>query len=112
MDNTIIITEEGSIDNYVSEYDIAVCGYGGAGGSAAIEAANNNSQVILFERASDGGGSTALSSCEMYLGGSGGTSLQNACGFEDSSANMIAYIEASLEGKGDQKKIKLFLSGK
>ena len=61
MDNTIIITEEGSIDNYVSEYDIAVCGYGGAGGSAAIEAANNNSQVILFERASDGGGSTALS---------------------------------------------------
>ena len=108
MDNTIIITEEGSIDNYVSEYDIAVCGYGGAGGSAAIEAANNNSQVILFERASDGGGSTALSSCEMYLGGSGGTSLQNACGFEDSSANMIAYIEASLEGKGDQKKIKLY----
>ena len=108
MDNTIIITEEASIDNYVSEYDIAVCGYGGAGGSAAIEAANNNSQVILFERASDGGGSTALSSCEMYLGGSGGTSLQNACGFEDSSANMIAYIEASLEGKGDQKKIKLY----
>ena len=108
MDNTIIITEEASIDNYVSEYDIAVCGYGGAGGSAAIEAANNNSQVILFERASDGGGSTALSSCEMYLGGSGGTSLQNACGFEDSTANMIAYIEASLEGKGDQKKIKLY----
>ena len=108
MDNTIIITEEATIDNYVSEYDIAVCGYGGAGGSAAIEAANNNSQVILFERASDGGGSTALSSCEMYLGGSGGTSLQNACGFEDSSENMIAYIEASLEGKGDQKKIKLY----
>lgn len=108
IDNTIIITEEASIDNYVSEYDIAVCGYGGAGGSAAIEAANNNSQVILFERASDGGGSTALSSCEMYLGGSGGTSLQNACGFEDSTANMIAYIEASLEGKGDQKKIKLY----
>ena len=108
MDNTIIITEEASIDNYVSEYDIAVCGYGGAGGSAAIEAANNNSQVILFERASDGGGSTALSSCEMYLGGSGGTALQNACGFEDSTENMIAYIEASLEGKGDQKKIKLY----
>ena len=106
--NVISITPESEIKQFVGEYDVAVCGYGGAGGCASLEASRNNAKVILFERASDGGGSTALSSCEMYLGGSGGTSLQNACGFEDSNENMIAYIEASLEGKGDQKKIKLY----
>ncbi len=106
--NVISITPESEIKQFVGEYDVAVCGYGGAGGCASLEASRNNAKVILFERASDGGGSTALSSCEMYLGGSGGTSLQNACGFEDSNENMIAYIEASLEGKGDSKKIRLY----
>ena len=102
--NVISITPESEIKQFVGEYDVAVCGYGGAGGCASLEASRNNAKVILFERASDGGGSTALSSCEMYLGGSGGTSLQNACGFEDSNENMIAYIEASLEVKVIQKK--------
>ena len=82
-----------NIDSYQDEFDVVVCGFGGAGGCAAIEAANNGAKVLLLERASDGGGSTALSSCEMYLGGSGGTSLQKACGFEDTTENMIAYLE-------------------
>ena len=81
-----------NIDSYQDEFDVVVCGFGGAGGCAAIEAANNGAKVLLLERASDGGGSTALSSCEMYLGGSGGTSLQKACGFEDTTENMIAYL--------------------
>jgi len=97
-----------NIDSYQDEFDVVVCGFGGAGGCAAIEAANNGAKVLLLERASDGGGSTALSSCEMYLGGSGGTSLQKACGFEDTTENMIAYLEACLEDKGDQEKIKLY----
>ena len=59
-----------------------------------------------MKRASDGGGSTALSSCEMYLGGSGGTSLQKTCGFEDSTENMIAYI-VTLRAKV-MAKIKLY----
>ena len=70
------IIQSASIDRYQDEFDVIVCGFGGAGGSAAIEAANHGAKVLLLERASDGGGSTALSSCEMYLGGSGGTSLQ------------------------------------
>lgn len=102
------IIESSDIDLYHDEYDVIVCGFGGAGGSAAIEAANQGAKVLLLERASDGGGSTALSSCEMYLGGSGGTSLQKACGFEDSTENMIAYLQACLEDKGDQAKIKLY----
>jgi 3-oxo-5alpha-steroid 4-dehydrogenase len=102
------IIQSASIDRYQDEFDVIVCGFGGAGGSAAIEAANHGAKVLLLERASDGGGSTALSSCEMYLGGSGGTSLQRACGFKDTTENMIAYLQACLEEKGDQSKIKLY----
>ena len=106
--NELSIIKAESINSYHDEFDVVVCGFGGAGGCAAIEAANNGAKVLLLERASDGGGSTALSSCEMYLGGSGGTSLQRACGFEDTTENMIAYLEACLEEKGDQEKIKLY----
>ena len=104
----ISLTHEKEVLAFDYDVDVIVCGFGGAGGCAAIESSSNGASTLILERASDGGGSTALSSCEMYLGGSGGTSLQKACGFEDSTENMIAYIEASLEGKGDGKKIKLY----
>ena len=98
---TIHIATENSEMIYTDEFDVIVCGYGGAGGCAALEASRNGANVLILERASDGGGSTALSSCEMYLGGSGGTSLQKACGFEDSTQNMIDYMELAFEDKGD-----------
>ena len=104
----ISLTHEKEVLAFDYDVDVIVCGFGGAGGCAAIESSSNGASTLILERASDGGGSTALSSCEMYLGGSGGTSLQKACGFEDSTENMIAYIESSLEGKGDGKKIKLY----
>jgi ribulose 1,5-bisphosphate synthetase/thiazole synthase len=105
---TIHITTENSEIIYTDEFDVVICGYGGAGGCAALEASRNGAKVLILERASDGGGSTALSSCEMYLGGSGGTSLQKACGFEDSTQNMIDYIELAFKDKGDPEKIKLW----
>ncbi|MBD23977.1 MAG: flavoprotein [Candidatus Marinimicrobia bacterium] len=105
---TISITNANTGINYVDEFDVVVCGYGGAGGCAALEAVRNGAKVLILERASDGGGSTALSSCEMYLGGSGGTSLQRACGFEDTTQNMINYIELAFEDKGDPEKIKFY----
>ena len=104
----LTIINAGSINAYDDEFDVVVCGFGGAGGCAAIEASNQGAKVLLLERASDGGGSTALSSCEMYLGGSGGTSLQKACGFEDTTENMIADLNACLEDKGDHEKIKTY----
>ena len=63
------IIQSSNVDVYHDEFDVVVCGFGGAGGSAAIEAAKCGAKVLLLERASDGGGSTALSSCEMYLAG-------------------------------------------
>ena len=106
--NEISITQETNVKDFSYTADVVVCGYGGAGGCAALESSRNGAKTLILERASDGGGSTALSSCEMYLGGSGGTSLQKACGFNDSTDNMISYIHASLEGKGDAEKIKLY----
>ena len=46
------------------ETDIAIVGFGGAGGCAAIEAADAGAEVTIFELASDSGGSTAMSSAE------------------------------------------------
>jgi 3-oxo-5alpha-steroid 4-dehydrogenase len=91
--------------------DVVICGYGGAGASAALEARRAGADVLVLERASGGGGSTQMSSCEMYLGGSGGTALHKALGIEDSTENMIAYIEEALGPHGDSEKVRLYAEG-
>ncbi|HEY7775938.1 MAG TPA: FAD-binding protein, partial [Kineobactrum sp.] len=88
------------------ETDVAVVGFGGAGGCAAIEAADNGAEVIIFELASASGGSTALSSAEIYMGGSGGTRVQRACGFEDDTEDMYNYMMASAGPQADAAKIR------
>jgi 3-oxo-5alpha-steroid 4-dehydrogenase len=100
-----------SIDGFAATVDVIVCGFGGAGGSAALEAAQSGAAVMILERASGSGGATAMSSAEMYLGGSGGTALQRDLGIEDSTENMIAYLEKSLEDRGDKEKIRLYAEG-
>jgi glycine/D-amino acid oxidase-like deaminating enzyme len=99
------------VKNFDVSADVLVCGFGGAGGSAALEAALAGAEVVLFERASGSGGSTGMSSCEMYLGGSGGTALQKELGYEDSTENMIAYLETALEERGDPEKIRTYVEG-
>jgi len=88
------------------ETDVAVVGFGGAGGCAAIEAADNGADVIIFELASASGGSTALSSAEIYMGGSGGTRVQKACGFEDSTESMFTYMMMCAGPQADEAKIR------
>ncbi len=51
-----------------------------------------SSMPLIFELASASGGSTALSSAEIYMGGSGGTRVQQACGFQDSTEDMFTYM--------------------
>lgn len=91
--------------------DVVVCGYGGAGASAALEASRAGADVLVLERAGGGGGATALSSCEMYLGGSGGTALQRALGIEDSTDNMIAYLHECFGTNADREKIRVYAEG-
>ena len=44
------------IDTWHAETDVAVVGFGGAGGCAAIEAADAGAQVTIFEVAAASGG--------------------------------------------------------
>ncbi len=88
------------------ETDVAIVGFGGAGGCAAIEAADAGSQVTIFELASASGGSTAMSSAEIYMGGSGGTRVQRACGFDDSTEDMFTYMMMSAGPQADEAKIR------
>ncbi len=97
-------------DFYIST-EVVICGYGGAGASAALEARRAGVDVLVLERARGGGGSTQMSSCEMYLGGSGGTSLQKDVGLEDSTENMIAYLSEAMGPHGDAEKIRLYAQG-
>ena len=94
------------ITTWDREIDVAVVGFGGAGGCAAIEAADAGASVTIFEVASASGGSTAMSSAEIYMGGSGGTRVQQACGFEDSTEDMVTYMMMSAGPQADEAKIR------
>ncbi|MCB1699525.1 MAG: FAD-dependent oxidoreductase [Halioglobus sp.] len=96
----------GDVKQWDRETDVAIVGLGGAGGCAAIEAADAGAEVIVFEVASAGGGSTALSSAEIYMGGSGGTRVQQACGFEDSTEDMVTYMMMAAGPQADEAKIR------
>ncbi len=91
--------------------DILIAGYGGAGGCAAIEARRAGSEVMILEQSSGPGGSTALSACEMYLGGSGGTRLQKDLGIADTTENFLAYLMACFADCGDEARMRVFAEG-
>lgn len=87
------------------EADVVVVGFGVAGGSAAIEAARAGVQVLILERASAGGGASAESGGLIYFGG--GTPVQKACGFEDSTEEMFKYLMQA-SGSADEAKVRLY----
>src|SRR5579883_2310666 len=91
--------------------DILIAGYGGAGACAAIEARRGGSEVLILEWSSGPGGSTALSACEMYLGGSGGTRLQKDLGIEDTTENFYNYLLACFGDCGDEARMRAFAEG-
>jgi succinate dehydrogenase/fumarate reductase flavoprotein subunit len=94
------------VQEWYLETDVAIVGFGGAGGCAALEAANAGADVTIFELASASGGSTALSSAEIYMGGGGGTRVQKACGFEDSTEAMFTYMMMAAGPQADEAKIR------
>lgn len=93
------------------EVDIPIVGFGGAGACAAIEAADAGAEVMILEVASASGGSTELSSAEVYLGGGGGTRVQQACGYSDSTENMFNYLMASCGDLADEEKVRAYCEG-
>lgn len=97
------------VSQWDMETDITIVGYGGAGSCAALEAADKGSQVTIFELASAGGGSTEMSSAEIYMGGNGGTRVQKAAGFEDSTEDMFTYMMMSNGPQADEAKIRNYV---
>ncbi len=94
------------VANWNLETDVAIVGFGGAGACAAIEAADAGAEVVIFEAASASGGSTALSSAEIYMGGNGGTRVQQACGFNDQTEDMVTYMMMAAGPQADEAKIR------
>lgn len=107
--NPVVPQRAGEITEWAIETDVVVVGFGGAGACAAIEAADAGAEVQLLELASASGGSTAMSSAELYMGGSGGTAVQQACGYSDSSDNMKAFLKAVSGANGDEAKIDFYV---
>lgn len=88
--------------------DVAVIGFGATGACAAIEAARAGARVLLFERNSGSGGASGLSGGEIYIGGNGGTEVQRAAGFEDSTEDFAAYLKAAGGPCADEAKCDLY----
>ena len=97
------------ISSWDEQVDVLVVGLGCAGAAAALEAAQAVAETLVLERAGGGGGTSAMSGGLLYLGG--GTSLQKACGFEDSAEEMEKYLLASCGDAPDAEKIRIYCEG-
>lgn len=100
------MSRDTSLVHWDDTTDVIVVGMGGAGLCAAIEAAEAGASVLGLERASAAGGASALSHGQLYLGG--GTSVQRACGFDDSAEEMAKYLRAACGLGSDAEKIEVF----
>ena len=98
----------GDVAQWDIETDVAIIGFGGAGACAAIEAHDKGADAIIFELSSASGGSTAMSSAEIYMGGSGGTRVQQACGFQDSVEEMVKHVRLAGGRQVDEEKVRLY----
>jgi 3-oxo-5alpha-steroid 4-dehydrogenase len=88
------------------EADVVVVGCGCAGACAAIEAAETGAEVLVIERASGGGGTSANSGGQIYMGG--GTPVQKACGFEDTTEDMCKFLMLALGPDPDEAKVRMY----
>jgi 3-oxo-5alpha-steroid 4-dehydrogenase len=82
-----------AVTDWAFEADVVIIGFGATGACAAIEARLAGADVLLFERNSGSGGASGLSGGEIYIGGSGGTDVQRAAGFSDSTEDFAAYLK-------------------
>lgn len=101
--------EARSVRRWDNSADVVVVGSGAAGTAAAIEARRAGAEAIVLESLPKLGGSSAMSGGGVYLGG--GTSLQKACGFEDSLEAMRDYILAASGRYAQRDKVDVYCDG-
>lgn len=90
------------------ETDVVIVGFGAAGSCAAIEARSTGAAVDIFELSSVPGGSASLSGGEVYVGGNGGTEVQRAAGFEDSTEDFRTYLMMAGGPAADAERVGLY----
>jgi 3-oxo-5alpha-steroid 4-dehydrogenase len=83
--------------------DVVVVGFGAAGSAAAFSAAEAGAAVLVTERSGGPGGAAALAEGIVYLGG--GTPIQLACGFSDTTEDMYRYMMAACGPDPNEAKI-------
>ena len=105
-DDAIAPLPASDVSHWDGEHDVVIVGHGAAGGAAAIEAARAGADTLVVERMSRGGGAAALSTGLVYFGG--GTSIQRACGFEDSVEEMRAFVELAAGRGADPERVRLY----
>ncbi|HEX3795147.1 MAG TPA: FAD-dependent oxidoreductase [Acidimicrobiales bacterium] len=91
------------ISTWDATADVIVVGFGAAGSTAAFTAAEQGASVLVTERTGGPGGAAALAEGIVYLGG--GTPIQQACGFPDSTDDMYRYMMAACGPDPDETKI-------
>ncbi|HKY89830.1 MAG TPA: FAD-dependent oxidoreductase [Nevskiaceae bacterium] len=89
--------------------DVVIVGTGAAGISAAIEVRRAGGHVEVLESVHVPGGSSSISGGVCYLGG--GTPLQKALGFDDTTDAMIGYMLAASGPSAPVEKIRLYCEG-
>lgn len=99
---------EEDVTEWHLDTDVAIVGFGAAGSCAAIEARHAGARVELFEVAAAPGGSASWSGGEVYVGGSGGTSVQKAAGFEDSTEDLYTYLMMAGGPGADPERVRRY----
>lgn len=97
-----------SVTAWSDEVDVLVIGAGMAGVAAAIEAASVGARVLILDRGGRMSCTTAMAGGHFYLGG--GTAVQQAAGFDDTSAEMAKYLMA-VSPDCDPQKIRVYSEG-
>ncbi|MFI5954002.1 FAD-binding protein [Cryptosporangium sp. NPDC051539] len=93
------------VTEWSDDVDVLVIGAGMAGVSAAIEAATAGARVLVIDRGGRLTCTSAMAGGHFYLGG--GTAVQQATGWDDSPAEMAAYL-TEMSPQCDPEKIRLY----
>jgi len=94
---------EAGVPSFDLEADVVVAGFSMAGAAAALGALEATSDVLAVER---GGGPEGTCGGIVYLGG--GTPMQKAMGFDDTAAEMYAFLLAALGPGVDEAKLAVY----
>jgi succinate dehydrogenase/fumarate reductase flavoprotein subunit len=97
------------VTSWDHEADLVIVGSGAAGISAALEGRAQGLETLVLERFHVPGGTSSLSGGVCYLGG--GTPLQKALGFDDTTEEMYKYLVAASGPNGLRDKIEVYCAG-